>query len=81
MAKVVVGVRMDAEIRDEFMRWAKADRRSLGNYLEALFMQERERRLNGDVTLNSLARKLDQIEGLLDHLFDRIDAEIANCED
>lgn len=59
--KVGVSVRMDAEVRDQFALWAKEDRRSLGNYLESLFMQECERRKNGDVTLASLDVKLDRI--------------------
>lgn len=59
--KVVVSVRMDSEVRDQFQEWAKGDRRSLGNYLESLFMQECERRKNGDVTLSSLDVKLDRL--------------------
>jgi hypothetical protein len=64
-AKVAVSVRMDAEVRDEFQRWAAEERRSLGNYLEALFMQERERRLCGDVTLESLSQKMDYLISLV----------------
>lgn len=61
MNKVVVSVRMDAAVRDQFQAWAKEDRRSLGNYLESLFMQECARRKNGDVTLSSLDVKLDRL--------------------
>lgn len=64
-AKVSVGVRLDADVRDEFQRWAAEDRRSLGNYFEALFMQERERRLSGEVTLEYLNQKLDHLISLV----------------
>lgn len=61
MAKIAVSVRMEEAIHGEFKRWADEDRRSLGNYLEALFMQERERRVHGDVTLAVLNEKLDRL--------------------
>ena len=68
MAKVVVSVRMEEEVRDQFQEWAKEDRRSLGNYLESLFMHECERRKNGDVTLGSLDVKLDRLLAMSDRV-------------
>jgi len=69
-AKVSVGVRLDAEVRDEFQRWAAEDRRSLGNYFESLFMQERERRLSGDITLEGISHQLMGLSLQIDQLYE-----------
>lgn len=61
MAKIAVSVRMEEEIHDGFKRWADEDKRSLGNYLEALFMQEQERRRGQAVTLESIDDKLNKL--------------------
>ncbi len=61
MAKVVVSVRMDAEVRDSLKSFADQERRTLGSFIESLLMDEQERRSGGSVSLYDVMSRLEVI--------------------
>ena len=67
MAKVVVSVRMDAEVRDSLKCFADHDRRTLGSYIESLLIGEQDRRVRGDLSLQDVMNDLGLILEKLDN--------------